>query len=110
MIYCAPGIQDAIDQADIIEGCPLLSVKAFDLDGVQPPQINIAISRVVVLTQTCDLVNQKVTWVSAAPYSTPKTSSSRVYSRGTTSADRSAPGESSAGTSYPRAQAMACRR
>jgi hypothetical protein len=66
MIYCAPGSQDPIDQPDIIEGCPLLSVEAFDLNGVHPPQINIAISRVFVLTQTCDLVNQKVTWVSVA--------------------------------------------
>jgi hypothetical protein len=43
-----------------------VSLKAYDLNGVQPPQINIAISRVFVLTQKCDLVNQKVAWVSVA--------------------------------------------
>jgi hypothetical protein len=66
MIYGTPGIRDPIDQADIIEGCPLLSLRSYDLDGVQPPRINVAISRVLVLTQTCDLVNKKVTWASVA--------------------------------------------
>jgi hypothetical protein len=66
MIYAAPGSQDPIDQADIIEGCPTLSLNTNDLNGIQPPQINIAMSRVFVLTQTWDLVNQKVAWVCVA--------------------------------------------
>ena len=40
--------------------------RAFDLDGVRPPEIDVAMSRVMVLTQTCDLVNKKVTWASVA--------------------------------------------
>ena len=66
MIYHVPGIRDPIDQADIIDGCPIPSVVAFDIDGVRPPEIDVAMSRVIVLTQTCDLVNKKATWTSVA--------------------------------------------
>ncbi len=59
MIYGAPPIVDPIDQGDILDSCPTLSVGAFDLDIPQPPRIDVHESRVLVLTQTCDLVNGK---------------------------------------------------
>jgi hypothetical protein len=66
MIYETPGNRNPIDQGDFIEGYPILSLQAYDLDRVRPPEIHVAMSRVFVLTQTCDLVNQKVTSVSVA--------------------------------------------
>lgn len=66
MIYGAPGNRDPIDQADIIDGYPISSVVTFDLNGVRPPEIDVANSRVIVLTQTCDLAHEKANWVSVA--------------------------------------------
>src|ERR1700678_1968220 len=57
---------DPIDQADIIEGCPTLALKEIDLDALRPPQLNVTIGRVLVLTQTCDLANRKVSNVTVA--------------------------------------------
>jgi hypothetical protein len=66
VIYQATSDEEPIDQADIIEGCRTLALKELDLDALQPPQINVTIGRVLVLTQTCDLVNRKVTNVTVA--------------------------------------------
>ena len=66
MIYDLPGNRDRIDQADIIDGCPIVSVFSFDLDGVQPPELDVARSRVIVLSQTCDLIQEKSNWASVA--------------------------------------------
>ncbi len=59
MIYGAPSIDDPIDQGDIVDSCPTLSVGGYDLDSPQPPRIEVHESRVLVLTQTCDLANGK---------------------------------------------------
>jgi hypothetical protein len=66
VIYQAGGDDDPIDQADIIEGCPLLGLKELQFDALSPPKINVTISRVLVLTQTCDLVNRKISSVTVA--------------------------------------------
>src|SRR4051794_35592162 len=58
-IYHAPANDDPIDQGDILDGCLVLSVREFDLDGHPPCLVDIAASRVLVLTQTCDLANAK---------------------------------------------------
>ncbi len=66
MIYGFPGKNDPIDQADIVETCPVLTLTEFDLERVEPPQIKVSSCRVIVLTQTCDLANGKVSTVTVA--------------------------------------------
>jgi hypothetical protein len=55
-----------IDQGDIFDGCPLLSLAGFIPDLPDSLEVNHAFQRVIVLTQTCDLANQKSTLVTAA--------------------------------------------
>ena len=52
MIYRLPGSEEALDQGDLVDGCFLLSVREFDLDGEDPPRIGVARNRVILLTQT----------------------------------------------------------
>lgn len=59
MIYIRPSPLDGIDQGDIIESCPITFVSSFDLDDLQRSEIEYVPARVIVLTQTCDLANQK---------------------------------------------------
>jgi hypothetical protein len=66
VIYQAPGINDPIDQADIVEACPVLALTEFDPEGVNPPRIKVASGRVLVLTQTCDLANRNLSAVTVA--------------------------------------------
>jgi hypothetical protein len=66
MIYNLPRHNAAVDQGDLIEDCFILSISDFDLSRNDPPRINVAVSRVLVLTQTCDLAHQKATHVTAA--------------------------------------------
>jgi hypothetical protein len=66
MIYHLPLAEDVLDQGDIIDGCPLLYVASFDLNQLDSPQIEIPVGRVLVLTQTCDLANQKTPLVVTA--------------------------------------------
>jgi hypothetical protein len=110
MIYDLPIDRDPIDQSDIIDGCPIISVAAFDLDGVQPPELDVARSRVIVLTQTCDLINEKANWASVATVLDAQTlidqgMLKRDNVRGPV--DR---GESSAGISFQGTRSWDCRR
>ena len=66
MIYRVPGSDDPLDQADIIEMCPIPLLTEFDLEGVNPPQIQVSPCRVLVLTQACDLANRKASHVTVA--------------------------------------------
>src|SRR5271157_1650248 len=61
MIYDLPGSDALLDQGDLIDNCLILSIREFNLDSEDPPRINVAINRVLVLTQTCDLANRKAT-------------------------------------------------
>ena len=61
MIYDLPGSDALLDQGDLIDNCLILSIREFNLDSEEPPRINVAINRVLVLTQTCDLANRKAT-------------------------------------------------
>jgi hypothetical protein len=65
-MYEQPATAD-LSQGDILEGCPILVWKLapppLDLDV--PPEIRII--RVVVLTQACDLAQDKTTRVVVAP-------------------------------------------
>jgi hypothetical protein len=66
MIYRLPPPDDPLDQGDIIDGCLLLDLATFDLDGVTPPTTDYSLQRIVVLTQTCDLANAKARTIVAA--------------------------------------------
>jgi hypothetical protein len=59
MIYDALAPGDPIDQGDLIEGCPVLSIAGYDLKSLTTAGVRSVLSRVVVLTQTCDLANDK---------------------------------------------------
>jgi hypothetical protein len=65
-IYRLPPRDDPIDQGDIIEGCPLVFLTAFDADNLAAQEVESTPARVLVLTQTCDLANQKVSNVMCA--------------------------------------------
>ncbi len=59
MIYRLPAPGEPLDQGDIIQGCPLVMVESYDPD--QPEQLPVtgAPTRVIILTQACDLASQK---------------------------------------------------
>jgi hypothetical protein len=59
MIYVLPAPDAPIDQGDIVDSCPILQIAHFDLRAPDSPQVACSSHRVVVLTQTCDLANQK---------------------------------------------------
>ncbi|MHB1423004.1 MAG: hypothetical protein ACYC3I_07380 [Gemmataceae bacterium] len=66
MIYRLPPPDAPLDQGDIIDGCLLLDLATFDLNGADPPTMDYAMQRIVILTQTCDLTNAKVRTIVAA--------------------------------------------
>lgn len=71
MIYDSPLPDDPIDQGDLIDGCPVFHVADFDVDefgetALDALEIQGASCRVLVLTQTCDLANQKTTTATVA--------------------------------------------
>jgi hypothetical protein len=66
MIYGPSSPTDPIDQADIVDGCPLVYVADCDLDDLDRNQVEFVPTRVLVLTQTCDLANRKASAVTVA--------------------------------------------
>ena len=66
MIFRAPAANDPIDQGDLINACPVLSAGIYDLDKPGNSKVAVAPSRVLVLTQTCDLANQKAAFACVA--------------------------------------------
>lgn len=66
MIYVRPSPHEGVDQADIIDGFPVTLVSSFDLDDLTRSLIEFAPARAIVLTQTCDLANQKGTMATIA--------------------------------------------
>ena len=65
MIFRHPPTEAAVDQGDIIDGC-LSSGSPFDPANPEAADAAQSVSHVVVLTQTCDLANQKVSHVVVA--------------------------------------------
>lgn len=57
MIYDQPTVDVAIDQGDLIDGCPVIRLRAVPMasDSLEPVALHWR--RVFVLTQTCDLAN-----------------------------------------------------
>ena len=66
MIYEHPVPGDAINQGDLISDSPVLAIKTFHLESGDPENIDYGRRRVVVLTQTCDFANDKITSVNVA--------------------------------------------
>jgi hypothetical protein len=66
MIYRRPAPAEPIDQGDIIEACPLVTLETADLSSVEILPVRHALERVLVLTQTCDLAQQRATRVVVA--------------------------------------------
>src|SRR5207245_1473164 len=66
MIYSAPASNDLLDQGDLIESCPVLSITSFNVTQPTEVAVKSTLQRVVVLTQTCDLANEKTTALDVA--------------------------------------------
>jgi hypothetical protein len=59
MIYQLQIPDEAIDQGDLIDGCPVIRLTGFLPDRLQTANMKLDLHRVVVLTQTSDLANDK---------------------------------------------------
>jgi hypothetical protein len=66
MIYSAVSPDVPIDQGDIIDGCPALTIQDFDLRSPDRPKVHCDLVRGYVLTQTCDLAQGKTRLVTIA--------------------------------------------
>jgi hypothetical protein len=61
VIYDLPLVALPIDQGDILDHCPVLAIVSFDPSTGQPQKAEFESRRVIVVTQTCDLANDKTT-------------------------------------------------
>jgi hypothetical protein len=59
-IYRSPAADSSVDQGDLVEDCPLLLLASFDTNTLASLEVASPRGRVIVLTQSCDLANQKV--------------------------------------------------
>jgi hypothetical protein len=66
VIYKRPPAEEFIDQGDVIDGCPIATVDHYDPAEPTRVQVAGAPNRVLVLTQTCDLANQKAAFAVVA--------------------------------------------
>ena len=66
MIYSQPAPDERLDPGDLLDGCPILHVQDFRLDQPPPIDVGYGFRRVVVVSQTCDLANEKTTAVNVA--------------------------------------------
>lgn len=66
MIFDHPPVSDGVDQGDVIEECPLVWFEEYESPAARLPDATAVRGRVVVLTQTCDLAQRKVTRVVVA--------------------------------------------
>ena len=60
MIYFAPTPDESIDQGDLIDECPVVSIIEYHPGQLNTEKVKFEQRRVLVLTQTCDLANKKV--------------------------------------------------
>lgn len=65
-LYRLPPPDNPVDQGDLIDGCPIFFVVGFDINNLESPEVDTIPARVLVLTQTCDLANQKARHVVCA--------------------------------------------
>jgi hypothetical protein len=66
VIYDLPAGEDPVDQGDLIADCPILHIRESQVTPDRPPAIDFEFQLAVVLTQTCDLANQKTTIATVA--------------------------------------------
>jgi hypothetical protein len=66
VIYTNPSPDEAIDQGDLIDRCPLPHIEAVEPNAANSWPVDVDFRRVVVLTQTCDLANEKTTTTTVA--------------------------------------------
>jgi hypothetical protein len=59
MIYVQPAATEVIDQGDLIDDCPVLRIRKLSVDLGQLENVEADRRRIIVLTQTCDLANDK---------------------------------------------------
>lgn len=59
-IYRLPAADSPVDQDDLVEDCPVLLLASFDANTLAAQEVASPRGRVIVLTQSCDLPNQKV--------------------------------------------------
>ena len=66
MIYESPHTDAPVDQGDIIDDCPISYIDHVEPSRLDDLEWEFATSRIIVLTQTCDLANQKTRHVTVA--------------------------------------------
>ena len=66
MIYRRPPPDSPVDQGDVIDGCPILSIGEFEIAAPELCVVDRALTRVIVLTQTCDFANLKTSQAAVA--------------------------------------------
>jgi hypothetical protein len=110
MIYLGPSPDNPIDQGDIVDQCPLTFLTEYDMDLPGQGEIECVPTRVLVLTQTCDLAHRKISAVTAAIVHEAPSSSTRVSSSRPTFADRFGLPGFTAGTSCPQIRISASTR
>jgi hypothetical protein len=66
MIYSQPDASEPLDQGDVVDDCPVLRVANFHLGQSPPVDVSIGLARVLIVTQTCDLANEKTLVANAA--------------------------------------------
>lgn len=66
MIFELPPLSSPVDQVDVIDSVPLLEIRDFHVDSPGSPDVACECCRVLVLTQTCDLMQQKANRVAVA--------------------------------------------
>ena len=65
MIYSSVSAEAPLDQGDLIEDCVVVLIPSYSI-GQSPVPVDFETRRVVVLTQTCDLANDKTSVVTVA--------------------------------------------
>jgi len=66
MIYLPTTPDEPVDQGDLLSECPIAMVTGFDPADESSALMRVSLLRVVVLTQTCDLAQQKTDIVNVA--------------------------------------------
>ena len=66
MIFERPDSGSRLDQGDIIDDCPVTSVVNHDVNQPSTSLAKVNLHRIIVLTQACDLANDKITSVNVA--------------------------------------------
>jgi hypothetical protein len=59
MIYRVPQPDEMLDQGDLLDDCPVALVAGQFVGQSEKSKVDLDAHRVIVLTQTCDLANEK---------------------------------------------------